>query len=83
MPRGQTAHLKGKDFRANPQNINRKGQPKKLLRRVLDELRREGYEPVSRTQVEEVYSTLLGLTIDDVKTMANDPNQSMLLRIVA
>lgn len=73
----------GHGFDKNPQNINRKGQPPKLLRAINNELLSQGYERVTVTQVAEAYELLLGLPEDKIKSYANSKTVPMILRIVA
>lgn len=74
---------KGQGFDRNPQNINRKGQPPKLLRAINNELIEQGHERVTNGQVVEAYELLLGLPEAKIKAYSKDKNAPMLLRIVA
>lgn len=73
----------GNGFDKNPQNINRKGQPPKLLRAINTELTEAGYERVTASQVAEAYELLLGLPEAKVKSYAKSKDSPMLLKIVA
>ena len=65
---GKNQTLRG--FQKNPQNINRKGRPRKLVNIINHELQAEGYETVKSEQVKECYMTLLNLPFNKIKKMA-------------
>jgi hypothetical protein len=65
------------------QSGNRAGRPKRLVSGVTDELIKEGYTPVTASEVQQVYKTLLQLTEPRLKAIVADGEQPMLLRIVA
>lgn len=65
------------------QSGNPKGQPKKILRRINEDLAKEGYEQASGTQVVEAYNILINLTEARIKTIITDAESPMFLRIVA
>ena len=64
------------------QSGNPNGRPKKLLSNVVAELKKEGYERVSATQVVEAFETLMNLPRAAIQKMVEDENQPMCLRIV-
>ena len=59
-----------------------KGRPKKLVTRILEELKEEG-ELVTRSLVEQTYQVLLSLTQEQLTKVASDKKQPMINRIVA
>ena len=65
------------------QSGNPKGQPKKILRRINEDLAKEGYEQASGTQVVEAYNILINLTEARIKAIISDIDSPMFLRIVA
>ena len=65
------------------QSGNLKGQPKKILRRINEDLSKEGFEPATGTQVVEAYNILINLTEERIKTIITDAASPMFLRIVA
>jgi len=75
-------NIKGKGFDKRPENINRKGQPPKIMSGVLKELTAAGYERVTMALVIEAYEILLGLPESKIKEIVTDSNQIMSLRIV-
>lgn len=76
-------NIKGKGFDKRPENINRNGQPPKVMSGVLKELIAAGYERVTPAMVVEAYEILLGLPESKIKEIITDPAQIMSLRIVA
>ena len=72
-----------KGFDHNPQNINRKGRPRKLVGTVIKSMEQDGIKKVSRSQIAELFETLLNCTEEDLELMSNDMDQPMLNRIVA
>lgn len=81
--KGNLHTIKGKGFDANPQNINRKGAPRKSVSSVLNELKEKGVEQVSSRNIIDLFESLMNLTSDELKDFANDPKQPMVNRIVA
>jgi hypothetical protein len=75
-------NIKGKGFDKRPENINRKGQPPKIMSGVLKELTAAGYERVTMAMVVEAYEILMGLPEAKIKEMITDSQQIMSLRIV-
>jgi hypothetical protein len=65
------------------QSGNPKGQPKKILRRINEDLAKEGYEQATGTQVVEAYNILINLTEERIKAIITDTASPMFLRIVA
>lgn len=80
MPKPE--NIIGRGFDKNPQNINRKGRPPRLVGKVILELKEAGYEPVSPEQVRAIYETLLNLPEQQLMTLVNDKEQPMLARII-
>lgn len=60
----------GSGFDKHPENINRKGRPKKLLSHINEQLKKEGYENVSSSQLKECYELLLNLPISKIFEIA-------------
>lgn len=61
---------------------NPNGRPKKLVSKVLDELKEEG-EQVSKSQVFDIYQIMISLTIPKLKEVAGDETKPALYRILA
>jgi hypothetical protein len=64
------------------QVLNPNGRPKKLVSKVLDELKEEG-EQVSKSQVFDIYQIMISLTIPKLKEVAGDESKPALYRILA
>jgi len=80
---GEIEHIKGKGFDANPQNINRKGRPRKLVGSIVKELEKKGVEEVSKEQIKSCFLMLINLTKDELKEISEDEEQPILIRVVA
>ena len=72
----------GNGFDKNPQNINRKGRPR-LLTSIIADLKKEGYERVDATQVQEAYEILLQLPQGKIVEYLNSVETPMFMRVVA
>jgi hypothetical protein len=59
-------------FQKNPQNINKKGRPKKLIGCVNDSLKKEGFIPASKKDISEAYLLLLNMPLDRIKEIADN-----------
>jgi hypothetical protein len=65
------------------QSGNPKGQPKKVLSRVNEQLKEEGYSAASANNIVEAYSILINLDEERIKSIISDNSYPMLMRIVA
>lgn len=72
-----------KPFEKDDERINREGRPKKFVSQVLADLKEKGYENVSRSQIVDIYETLLALSEDELLELGNDKEQPMIYRIIA
>ena len=81
--KGNPQNVIGKGFDNRPENINRKGRPRKLLNEVCQELISMGYRPVSETQIIEAYNLLLQLPEAEIKRIQADKDKPYYLRRVA
>ena len=81
MPRPK--HLDNKDFKARPENINRKGQPPKILTGVNAELLKDGFAPVKARHIIDTFELLLGLTKSRLQELSNDSDQPILIQIIS
>jgi len=57
-------------FQVHPENINRKGRPKKLVSWINEELKKQGYSPLTKGQMEEALALLLNLPITKIREIA-------------
>lgn len=69
-------------FAQNPENINRKGRPRKLVSGVIIELKNKGVEKVSQSDVKDVFLMLINLETNEIKEIINDEKQPAIIRIV-
>lgn len=76
-------HFKGKDFRANPQNINRKWQPKKGIAKINASLIEEWYTPATKADIEANYLALVALEHDKLLELSEDNTQPYIVNLIA
>lgn len=69
-------------FAKNPQNINRKGAPRKTLKIVNDELELLGITEASSSDITSCYLRIVNMTILEVETRVRDANETLLFRVV-
>ena len=78
--------LSGKDnvngFQKNPQNINRKGRPRKMIADVIDELEKQGIKAATKADIQDIYMRLINVEIPELEQIVKDPTQPVLVRIV-
>ena len=78
--------LSGKDnvngFQKNPQNINRKGRPRKMIADVIAELEKQGIKAATKSDIQDIYMRLINIEIPELEQIVKDPTQPVLVRIV-
>jgi len=78
--------LSGKDnvngFQKNPQNINRKGRPRKMIADVIAELEKQGIKAATKSDILDIYMRLINMEIPELEQKVKDPKQPVLVRIV-
>ena len=78
--------LSGKDnvngFQKNPQNINRKGRPRKMIADVIAELEKQGIKAATKPDIQDIYMRLINIDIPELKKIVKDEEQPVLVRIV-
>ena len=79
---GEIEHIKGKGFDKNPQNINRKGRPRKLISDVIAQLEEQGIKPATKTDIQDIYMRLMNVEIPELEQIVKDSAQPVLVRIV-
>lgn len=83
MPRIGNMELWKHGFGANPQNINRKGQPKKSLRLFNEALKEAGVKPLTKEHLMETYEMIFNAPEDMLRDMIkNKPDTPMALKII-
>ena len=79
-------NLKGKSntngFKDNPQNINKKGRPKKGFAHVNKLLQEKGYEKASKQEYSDFVAYLINCTEDDLKKIYIDKSLPLYLRLM-
>ena len=79
---GEIEHIKGKGFDKNPQNINRKGRPRKLITDVIAQLEEQGIKPATKPDIQDIYMRLMNVEIPELEQIVKDSTQPVLVRIV-
>jgi hypothetical protein len=81
--------LEGKKFEPGKSG-NPKGRPPKIMSSVLTELKNEGFERITITQIIEAYEYVLGLSEDRIKVIAGIGSKTdagkdypIILRVIA
>ena len=78
--------LSGKDnvngFQKNPQNINRKGRPRKMIADVIAELEKQGIKAATKPDIQDIYMRLINIEIPELEQIVKNTAQPVLVRIV-
>jgi hypothetical protein len=59
-----------KGFKQCPENINNKGRPRRLFSVVTEELKKQGYKPVSKDDIRNAYEQILNLPYSEILLIA-------------
>lgn len=62
---------------------NPNGNPRKLISTTIKALDEVGIKAASKAEITDIYLRLINCTQKEVRELHNDPNQSMLIKIVA
>jgi hypothetical protein len=85
MPGGR-GNIKPSDrtngFEKNPQNINKKGRPRKSFSEFNEKCKNKGVAPLSQSEYIETLSFLYQLTEEEIKELADDKEQPLALRLI-
>ncbi len=73
----------GGAFDKNPQNINRKGRPPRLVTTVIAELKAKGYERLDHKSVVESIEMFLNLPLEEIAKIANSSDNPIYVQTVA
>lgn len=65
------------------ETANRNGRPKKLVSKIIDDLKEEGYEEVRPNHVADAISLLLSLDRERLKALAIDGKQPIIIQRTA
>ena len=81
MPVSWNKDAKWQGFDKNKQNINTKGQPRKWIALVNEQLEAKWYKPATKQDIEVNYMNLMNLTQEELLEMWKDSKQPMLVRV--
>lgn len=70
-------------FHVNPQNINKKGRPRKLIKTTIDEIKNDGIQVPSKNEIFELYLLLLNVPIPQLQEITQNDMYSAITRICA
>ena len=70
-------------FDKNPQNINKNWPIKKNIANIIQSLKSQWYETVTKSDMEETFRILTGLTEESLESLVEDSENPMLVRVVA
>ena len=73
---------KWQGFDNNPENINRNGRPKKSFASINEELKKKGYEPLTKSQLIEWYSLVFNTDEEELDVIAENPETPFALKII-
>lgn len=59
------------------------GRPRKLVHTMLDEMRKQGIQPLKAPQIVDAYESLLNLTKDELTRISMDKDSPIFMRIIA
>ena len=75
--------IKNKGFDKNPNNINRKGRPRRLVSSIIRDLKEKGIVQVKATDIVEAFEMLFNLESKEIAEIANNDKNPYFIRRVA
>ena len=75
--------IKNKGFDKNPNNINRKGRPRRLVSSIIQDLKEKGIVQVKATDIVEAFEMLFNLESKEIAEIANNDRNPYFIRRVA
>ena len=75
--------IKNKGFDKNPNNINRKGRPRRLVSSIIQDLKEKGIVQVKATDIVEAFEMLFNLESKEIAEIANNDSNPYFIRRVA
>ena len=75
--------IKNKRFDKNPNNINRKGRPRRLVSSIIQDLKEKGIVQVKATDIVEAFEMLFNLESKEIAEIANNDKNPYFIRRVA
>src|SRR5699024_8684399 len=79
---GKIKSEEGRPFVKNDPRINRKGRPRKLVTDTIKKLKDDGVQPVSKSDIKDIYLSLINIPIPELKELVKDDTETVLVRIV-
>ncbi len=64
------------------ETLNPNGRPRKWISLVNEQLKQNGYDPATKSDIETNYMALLQLNEEELKALATDKEKPMLIRIL-
>ena len=74
---------KAKGFDKNPNNINRKGRPRRLVSSIIQDLKEKGIVQVKAIDIVEAFEMLFNLESKEIAEIANNDKNPYFIRRVA
>ena len=74
---------KAKGFDKNPNNINRKGRPRRLVSSIIQDLKEKGIVQVKAIDIVEAFEMLFNLESKEIAEIANNDSNPYFIRRVA
>ena len=75
--------IKNKGFDKNPNNINRKGRPRRLVSSIIQDLKEKGIVQVKAIDIVEAFEMLFNLESKEIAEIANNDKNPYFIRRVA
>ena len=75
--------IKNKGFDKNPNNINRKGRPRRLVSSIIQDLKEKGIVQVKAIDIVEAFEMLFNLESKEIAEIANNDSNPYFIRRVA
>jgi len=75
-------NLTGKGFDSNPENINKKGRPRKSFNTINKELKDKGITPLTKSHLIEAYELIFNSNEEDLKKIASDESTPYGLKLI-
>lgn len=69
-------------FQKNPQNINRKGRPRKSFRIINEVLKKKGINEIKKNELIEFYTLIFNATEDELRIIVEDKKTPLALKII-
>jgi hypothetical protein len=74
---------KGKPFKKGDSRINTKGRKPKLVNELTQDLKKQGFNNVTRGDINDCIETLLNLPVEKIKEIVENKKQPVLYTLIA